>query len=224
MAKAASAGVCYLCGERLSSARMPRHLRSCATRPPKEGGNGHAGIERLLILATSGRPYWLYIEAKRTASLEDLDDLLRTTWLECCPHESAFTISGTRYARSPDEEYGTREESMEFCLGDLLQVGRGFGYEYDYGSTTELALKVVASWEGRRASRTLRVLARNDPPVVPCEECGQPAVKVCSGCDELEEGWLCRKCGRKHECGSMAFLPVVNSPRVGVCGYDGKSV
>ena len=36
-----------------------------------------------------------------------------------------------------------------------------------------------------------------------------------------EEGWLCQSCADEHECGEDMLLPVVNSPRTGVCGYAG---
>jgi hypothetical protein len=37
-------------------------------------------------------------------------------------------------------------------------------------------------------------------------------------CDEF----YCDKCLTKHECGDEMSLPVVNSPRMGVCGYCGE--
>ncbi|MEJ5252084.1 MAG: hypothetical protein HPY54_00055 [Chthonomonadetes bacterium] len=46
---------------------------------------------------------------------------------------------------------------------------------------------------------------------------------VCSSClwEDEENAWLCKECARKHDCGEEYFLPVVNSPRVGQCGYTG---
>ena len=35
------------------------------------------------------------------------------------------------------------------------------------------------------------------------------------------EGLFCDECAGGHECGEETILPVVNSPRVGVCGYTG---
>lgn len=36
------------------------------------------------------------------------------------------------------------------------------------------------------------------------------------------EGWLCESCAKNHECDEDMFLPVLNSPRTGVCGYTGS--
>lgn len=39
----------------------------------------------------------MHLEADAYATLEDLDAFLRSTWLECCGHMSAFTINKKRY-------------------------------------------------------------------------------------------------------------------------------
>lgn len=36
-----------------------------------------------------------------------------------------------------------------------------------------------------------------------------------------ENGLLCERCAEKHHCGDEMWLPVVNSPRTGMCGYTG---
>lgn len=41
-------------------------------------------------------------------------------------------------------------------------------------------------------------------------------------CIYYDEGYYCKECAPKHECGEQMMLPVLNSPRTGVCGYDGE--
>ena len=48
-----------------------------------------------------------------------------------------------------------------------------------------------------------------------------PATNICCHCIYDGDGWLCDACLDKHECGEEMFLPVVNSPRVGVCAFEG---
>jgi len=97
-----------------------------------------------------------------------------------------------------------------------------FLYEYDYGSTTALVLKVVALREQGLPKGAVQLLARNEAPRVNCRRCGiQPATQICTECAWNGEGWLCEACAVAHECGDEMCLPVVNSPRVGVCGYTG---
>jgi hypothetical protein len=111
---------------------------------------------------------------------------------------------------------------MQARLGRLFQPGTAFTYEYDYGSTTELNLKVIGLWDRRAKQGAVELLARNDAPQVACEKCGnQPATQICTECVYKDQGWLCENCAENHECGIEMCLPVVNSPRAGVCGYTG---
>jgi hypothetical protein len=115
-----------------------------------------------------------------------------------------------------------RERDMDVALVEVLKVGDKFKYEYDFGSTTELRLRVAGEREGytRKKDDTITILARNLAPVIPCRVCGQPATKIEPGYDSAWAGALCNKCARKVKDVEW-FLPVVNSPRAGVCGYTG---
>jgi hypothetical protein len=111
---------------------------------------------------------------------------------------------------------------MKMPLNRVLEVGMKFFYEYDYGSTTALALKVVALRDQGTPKGTVQLLARNEAPQVSCHRCGtEPATQICTECAWNGEGWLCEACVAAHECGDEMCLPVVNSPRAGVCGYTG---
>lgn len=71
--------------------------------------------------------------------------------------------------------------------------------------------------------KPIQILARNEAPEIFCEECGKfPAVQICMDCRWEGPGWLCQTCAEDHECGEEMMLPVVNSPRSGVCGYTGE--
>jgi hypothetical protein len=69
----------------------------------------------------------------------------------------------------------------------------------------------------------VRLLARNTPPSWPCAICGELAIKICTFCyTGGGNPFVCRKHVRQHACGETdGFMPVVNSPRMGVCGYAG---
>ena len=115
-----------------------------------------------------------------------------------------------------------RTSSMDVELGQILQTGLKFTYEYDFGSTTELALKVVAEREGKLQGRknAIQIMARNELPVVSCDACGEkPATLIYQGWDD-PESWLCEDCARAKHNLDMT-LPIANSPRVGGCGYTG---
>lgn len=115
-----------------------------------------------------------------------------------------------------------RTSSMDVELGQVLQSGLKFTYEYDFGSTTELVLKVIAEREGRLQKRknAIQIMARNELPVVLCDTCGEkPATLIYQGWDD-PDSWLCKDCARATQDLNM-MLPIVNSPRAGVCGYTG---
>jgi len=115
-----------------------------------------------------------------------------------------------------------RERSMNAEFGQVLKLGLKFTYVYDFGSSTELALKVMDEREGEtrgRGKEAIKIMARNEPPTIPCDICGKTATGIYTDWDGYEK-WLCNECGKKQKDREM-MLPVVNSPRVGVCGYTG---
>jgi predicted RNA-binding Zn-ribbon protein involved in translation (DUF1610 family) len=114
-------------------------------------------------------------------------------------------------------------KSMQAPLGSVLRPRLKFQHEYDFGTTTNLTLKVVSEYEGQAKGKSVQILARNDPPPYVCENCGQPATQVCVDCLWQGEGFVCDECAPDHACGEEMMLPVVNSPRMGMCGYTGSS-
>lgn len=220
-------GRCRFCDGSFSKSGMSRHLLACPGRTAALAGAAgkEKGTESLFHLVVSGRhapQYWLHLEVPANTTLETLDAFLRDIWVECCGHLSAFTIRGTSYASLVDDVWGMDDESMNVKLSTVLGVGDTFPYEYDLGSTTYLGLKVVSQRQGRPLGRGVQVLAQNEAPFIPCDACGQEAAtQICSACSWSGKGWLCDRCGKSHRCGEEMLLPVVNSPRVGVCGYTG---
>jgi hypothetical protein len=218
-----SNGKCHLCGGVFAKAAMTGHLKSCARKQDAAGAStAEKGAKRRPVfhLSVEGRyqpEYWMHLEMSADATLDTLDRFLRDVWLECCGHMSAFEIEGESYSVQPmDFNAG----DMEVKLKDLLAPGMKFFHAYDFGSTTHLTLKVVAERESAIKKDQVKTLARNEPPVIPCSRCGAPAAQVCTQCIYSGEGWLCEKCAGDHKCGEEMLLPVVNSPRVGVCGYQ----
>ena len=216
-----SNGKCDLCGAVFSKSAMTTHLRSCKKKARASEAPQKAAKRRAFHLIVEGRDlpeYWMHLEVPAEAMLGSLDRFLRDTWLECCGHMSEFEIEGTRY---PNEPMDVDDESMDARLKEVLTPGMKFDYVYDFGSSTYLRLKVVSEDASDLKRNEIRVLARNEPPVIPCGNCGKPATQVCQECAYSEEGWLCAECAAKHDCDEWMLLPVVNSPRVGVCGYAG---
>jgi hypothetical protein len=198
---------------------MTRHLSKCSKvqtlAPP--GEHKTAPAFHLVVEGRWAKAYWIHGAAPVKVPLSKLDNFLRHIWLECCGHMSAFEIGGIRYSCSPMEEEG--ESGMGTPLSRVLDVGTKFFYEYDFGSTTELALKVVGFWNQDKPKGAVQLLARNEPPQIICDQCKtQPATEICTECEGTV---LCESCAAAHECDEAMRLPVVNSPRAGVCAYRG---
>jgi hypothetical protein len=230
--KKTTKGKCHLCNEVFDKAVMTRHLTKCrkdheGQAKASPGKRTHAGTVFHLIVEGRYLPeYWMRLEVSTQATLEQLDQFLRDTWLECCGHLSAFTIAGEDYTSSSmdvfdDEDDEPDDNDMDVKLDDVLSPGMKFEHQYDFGTTTYLTLKVVSQLDSDRARTKIQILARNEPPAIACVACGQPATQVCTQCLYEGKGWLCEKCVPTHRCDEELLLPVVNSPRVGQCGYTG---
>jgi hypothetical protein len=218
---------------------MGRHLESCRERErylmsgvsgitdnsdKADGYRSKAGGRVFLIKATSrySPQYWLFLEANARCRLQDVDSFLRGIWLECCGHLSHFIIDDEEYESSPDPDFGG-DKDMRVALASVLEPGMTILHEYDYGSTTELVLKVVELRPGKLKKGPVTLAARNDPVHYECVSCKKaPATDVCSMCTcERPEAMFCASCLKRHKCGEDMALPIVNSPRTGVCGYTG---
>lgn len=208
-------GTCEICSNTYTKGGMTRHINSCITKNlVKEDGEKY-----FYIVVVGGSSYWLHLQVSADATLAELDGFLRDIWLECCGHLSAFTIGLINYTSNPMPEYD--DLGMTVTLDRLLCEGREFSYIYDYGSSTRLDLKVMAEFEGEDIKDNIKILARNHAPEIYCSHCDQLAEVLCVQCSWDGEGWLCEDCAYDHDCGEEMILPVVNSPRVGVCGYCG---
>ena len=217
-----SEGKCLICGNVFSKRAMSGHLEKCIQKIETPMGKGRLWEGEIFHIRVEGRDspqYWLNIEASAKATLKDIDKFLREIWLECCGHLSAFTIGEVSYSSHPDRY--SNERGMNIALWKVLEMGLKFHHEYDFGTTTDLTLKVVSGRSGKIKGKVC-LLARNEAPSINCSLCGKPASDVCTECIWEDNGaWLCEDCAEKHECGEDMLLPVVNSPRVGMCGYTG---
>ncbi len=227
MPRISSKGTCEFCKGVFGKRAMATHLAKCAARQAADElaiGKRRAKPTRTFRLLVEGRyakEYWLHVAARADATLVDLDQFLRAIWLECCGHMSRFSIVGQDYGRPPIHDWDINEASMNRKLGEVLAPQTTFTHEYDYGSTTELTLKVIAEQEGV-CSLPVQLLARNEPPLIPCFKCGKPAAQLCMECYD-ETGVLCAEHASEHGHDEEMYLPVVNSPRVGTCGYTGPT-
>jgi len=215
--KIATNGKCVACLTDFSKKTALRHLSSCdklQVRLDKSQKKEEAFIIKVQFpYAVS--VYWMYLLLPKILKLKKLDKFLRDVWLECCGHMSAFNINGYFYSSSPVDD----ERSMNISCDRILVTGLKFRHEYDFGSTTELQLEVINEWKAA-PQKDVMLLMKNNPPAYPCSECRQTSVHVCTHCGDT----LCKACVQSHGCveeEDYMISVLANSPRAGVCGYEG---
>lgn len=215
-------GKCKFCGREMTSGGMSRHLQACPSRTERiREADQKTGEEEILchlrVQNAWGGVYWLHLEMKGTATLGELDGYLRAIWLECCDHLSQFSFGGWKGRPIP----------MTRQIEQVLEPGEKLVHIYDFGTSSKTLVKVVDERMGKPLTENPIVLmARNNPPVLKCKKCGQPAKWICFECLYETEGGglLCDRHAEQDEHREFADpVKLVNSPRTGVCGYTGPA-
>ncbi|MDR2971081.1 MAG: hypothetical protein LBU83_04045 [Bacteroidales bacterium] len=246
-----SEGKCLFCGKTFAKAGINRHL---ATHLKEKTETGKQALSFLLKVETNKRystsPYFLSLWIDGEAKMKDVDRFLRDIWLECCGHLSAFKDLKRRrsgygmFDRMEAYDYldsgniAKYEKMMEEISGeipmsrkvkDVFYKGLTLEYEYDFGSSTELEITVIDAYP-IKADKKIVLLSRNEPLEIMCSICKKvPATQVCAVCMYNEDAVFCDKCAEKHakkceDFADYASMPVVNSPRMGVCAYVGGTI
>jgi hypothetical protein len=206
--------ICQICKSEFTEKGMGRHLSACLKKhAPKTKNTLARNYCFISVRDVYNRDYFLFLLVAQDVTLQDLDFYLRKIWLECCGHLSSFSY----------RKWGEKL-SMTTKIKQICDTGGTLTYVYDFGSSTELQVKFFRKVASSIAiKKDIILLSRNAEPVVPCDECGKyPAKHICTECQWDETGWLCEKCAASHECDDEMILPVVNSPRTGVCAYTGE--
>ncbi len=213
MTKLKSEGKCVYCEKIVAKSAISKHLDKHLHEITEKSASKNCLAFHTHVQA-GGMFLDLLIDGKET--LETLDQFLRSIWLECCGHMSAFTIN-------------RNEIGMQRSIADVFQEGLVMEYEYDFGSTTGLDIKVNSEFP-MTVQEGIKLLSRNNPLTIMCSVCKKRlAEKICIIHVEEDEGFFCNECAQQHgeECEDFADygeMPVVNSPRMGVCGYMGGMI
>jgi len=218
-----SVGACVFCGREMTRSGLSNHLATCekraeAIRAADASKNTPQKLLHLLVKDAYSSDYWLHLEMNGAATLERLDAYLRAIWLECCGHLSQFSIGGWEGDEIP---IGRKIERVFASGVELTHI-------YDFGTPSISLIKSVGVREGRPLTRhPIFLMARNQQPERSCKVCGEPATHYCVECliEEETETLLCARHAAEHPHQENYGEPMVlvNSPRVGLCGYEGPA-
>jgi hypothetical protein len=220
--KKQSRGTCSYCGREMAKGGMMRHLETCPKRQEtvaasaQKSGASEA-LYHLRVEDAWGGDFWLNLEMRGKSTLKELDRYLRAIWLECCGHMSRFSAGG----------WGSPDIAMSRRADQVFEPGDVFLHQYDFGTTSETLVKVVSSRQGApTTARPIALMARNALPEAVCIACGQPASWLCMECliEDDVFGTLCDEHVETHPHDDYGEpVPIVNSPRLGMCGYEGPA-
>jgi hypothetical protein len=216
-----SRGTCFYCDNDYTRDGMVRHLRACSERDAAiESANERRSSETLYHLRVEdewGRPFWLDLEMRGSASLQTLDDYLREIWLECCGHMSQFSIGG----------WGGDEILMSQKADAVFDTDTELTHIYDFGTESRTTIRTMDVRTGAPTTDApIALMARNHKPEVVCMECDREATWLCMECmyETDAPGTLCDDHVEAHPHDAYGDpLPFVNSPRVGMCAYTGPA-
>ena len=201
---------------------MTKHLSACPQRRAIiERADGKKGASETLFhlraQATYQSGFWLDLEMRGNAKLADLDHYLRAIWLECCDHMSQFSMG-----KGSGEEISQDRKAKVVFTPDVQLT-----HIYDFGTSSETLIKVVGMREGKpTTTHPIALMARNLMPEAKCIKCEKPAAWLCTECLIEDDVWgtLCDKHAKTHPHDNYGEpIPLVNSPRLGMCGYDGPA-
>ncbi len=217
-----SKGTCAYCGQELTKGGVAKHLSACPRRrtiieKAERKKSGSESLYHLRVQDAWRDQFWLDLEMRGSSTLRDLDFYLRGIWLECCGHMSQFSVGGWR----------GKEISKRRRIDEVFKPGIKITHIYDFGTSSETLIKAVGTRGGKpTTARPIALMARNMMPETKCIECEQPAAWLCMECLIEEDVWgtLCDAHGKTHPHDNYGDpIRLMNSPRVGMCGYEGPA-
>lgn len=214
---------CLYCQEDFTTISIAKHLGSCAKRLDaiKKAESGKLETETLYYVRAYEpyhKDFWLDLEIRGSAKIKDLDYYLREIWLECCGHLSEFSAGG----------WGSAKIAMTKKVGEVFDKYAEITHIYDFGSESQTAVKFISKRQGKPLSKyPIELMARNLTPEVTCRECKEVAKWLCLECLYETEigGLICQKHYKNHKSHDNYgdVLELINSPRLGTCGYEGPA-
>jgi hypothetical protein len=206
-----SEGKCIYCNEIFSQKDMVKHIASHLARMEKD--TKFEKNKTFCHVEVNAGEMFLHLLVNGESELEDIDYFLRCIWLECCGHLSGFT-------------YKNVAQPMDSLVKDIFMPKIKLKHDYDYGTTTTVTL-IARKHYNLKLKEDIILLSRNEPLKFLCSICNiKPASSICSVCLWDGNAFFCKECSKKHKStcedfADYAKMKVVNSPRMGECGYEG---
>ena len=212
--KLKSEGECLYCKQMYSQKEIGKHLAKHLSELEK----AHSGkvTQAFYHIEVEAEEMFLHLLVLGNAPMKRIDIFLKAIWLECCGHMSAFGHKNFKVSMSQNVE-------------DVFDPKVKIYHDYDFGTTTRVFLKGLKSYQLNLKDKLI-LLSRNEPLKFMCATCKtELAINLCTTCNWDKYSFYCESCSTKHEevCNDFSdysCMPVVNSPRMGECGYTGGTI
>lgn len=209
--KLKSEGQCLYCEQIFSQKEIGKHLaKHLASLEKSDSGKDTKVYHHIEVEAGE---MFLHLLVLEDAKMKNIDRFLRDIWLECCGHLSDFGHKNVKVKMSHE-------------VGSVFEPQVKIHHDYDFGTTTRVFLKALKTYRLNLKDK-LYLLSRNEPLKLMCATCKKElAVNLCTTCNWEKYSFFCEACSTTHEeeCSDFSdysCMPVVNSPRMGECGYTG---
>lgn len=129
-------GKCAYCGREFAKGGMVKHLLTCPQRQAVIAASEQQPLEKemlyhLRVQDIQQGDFWLDLEMRGSATLQQLDQYLRAIWLECCGHLSQFSIGSWRGSEIPKRRR----------IDQVFEPGIELTHIYDFGTSSETLIK-----------------------------------------------------------------------------------
>lgn len=208
-------GLCAFCGRSYAVSGIGRHFQSCAARAfaieaADSDGDGEVG-EILHLKVRAFDPYWLELEVRGDATLRDLDHFMRALWMEeCCWHMSIFV------GRAEISDWiGELAESLTGLAPDQLDEEDAYRVDvgiYPMAAKVSRVFDVSDSW----------LMYQYDMGTTTSVEFVRTGTRRGHALSDKPIFLVARNDAPRNARAPLQDRSI-NSPRWGVCGYDGPA-
>ena len=199
---------CKFCNKKFGKKAFDTHLSECISNS-QNNKSGYL-IEFMSQSEITNKDYSIFAIFGTKCKFSHIDNFLKRIWCECCGHMSTLDV----YESINDDELIQKEIKFDILISKY-ELAYQFTYEYDMGTTTTIYFRIVKKLDGNDNNLNIDLVYQNEPFKLKCKfKCKKEALYT------YEYDIICEECKNnvdEPEC----VLHIVNSPRVGMCGYEG---
>jgi len=200
---------CEFCDIKFGSREYSKHLIDCICE--KEKNNSGYLIEFTSKSPITKKKYFIYAIFGLYCTFEDINLFLREEWCDCCQHLSTFDVIILENNKK------LKVMDIDFDINiSIFENAEKFIYEYDMGTPTIVEFKIIKKLNSNISDSKIDIIFQNKPHILKCE-CNNNAKYT------YLDTLLCDECYDDIDCEEQIDI-LVNSPRTGICGYEGKTI